>query len=358
MIYTYRHLPHKIESFHQHIAHFFEQLFHHNPAAYDETLLLRADFISIVNQSPKLLRGNLIEITRVYHELPDPDKAIMQTAFQVNNNIQTLCNDVHTNPIKFEAFHENIRKLLKDFFTMLWDGYPQNQLVEDEFGTIQEHFTAFTNKSHQKALICPFCGINKLKPSGGIHRDAYDHYIAKATYPFVSVNFQNLFPACHECNSDEKKAIDTLYDGTIRRQTLFPYDITYNPEQLTVTITPAEPYNPVNLKTLLNEINWDYGITLAGGHDVRLAAWDGMYHIKRRYKENLKVYETEWFEELIKKYKRERVKGTSFINFRNEILEDAKYLITNSGMGILKHSYFSFIFSINNIEQRLNEALA
>lgn len=45
-------------------------------------------------------------------------------------------------------------------------------------------------------MICQPCDIN------GVHhtkREAYDHYRPKPLYPFNSVNFRNLAPACHEC---------------------------------------------------------------------------------------------------------------------------------------------------------------
>ena len=53
---------------------------------------------------------------------------------------------------------------------------------------------------------CPYCGIADIKGQHHRLKDAYDHYLPKSIYPFNSVNFKNLAPMCHECNSSYKLA--------------------------------------------------------------------------------------------------------------------------------------------------------
>ena len=354
MIYTYKHLSHSIEGFHTEIVYFFEQLFKHTNQNYDEKVLLRSGFIKLVNQSPKLLKANLMAITKSYYLLSSNDKNVVISAFYANCQIKKLCSDIKLEAVKFEEISdEDFRKLLKDFLTMLWEDYPQNKLVERKFGTVLTHFNDFLNSAHQKALVCPFCGLNKLKPSGSINRNAYDHFVPKAMYPFVSVNFQNLFPICHECNSDEKKDIDTLYLKDKRRKLLFPFDTRYNRKNLTVTVVPKEVFNPKTLKTLLTDIDWEFAIKLAGKSDVRLSGWDDLFKIKRRYTEHIKRYQTEWFGQLQTRFIREVSKGTTFKSFKKEILEDAAYIIEDTPLGILKFVYFKFLFSVPSFESKL-----
>ncbi len=354
MIYAYKQLPHRIDGFHQNIKYFFDQLFTHSPANYDEALLLRKAFIPMVNASPASLRGNLEKITIAFHNLSEEEQTDVMFAFIANDDIKTLCDSIDCIPIKFDELPDPVRDLLKTFFMMLWESYPQNALLEASCGTVQEHFNDFVSAAHQKARICPFCGLSKLKTSESINRDAYDHYIPKAFYPFISINFNNLFPICHECNSDEKKATDTLYNGATRRQVFYPLDATYQFDQLSITITPTQHYNPTNFKTLLYDINWTYTISLAGNADPRLTAWDEIFHIKRRYRENVLVYQTEWYEEIVTRFKREKAKGTSFNKFRDEIIEDAEFQKIIAPFGVLRHSYFNFLFSIQDFEAKLN----
>ena len=328
-----------------------------NLAVYDENVLLKAAFIPIVNRSRVSLRDNLIAITTAYHDLLPAEKTQVQQAFSVNSNVRDLCNNTALNPVKFDALPNTMQVLLKGFLTMLWEDFPQNLLLEADCGTVQEHFNSFVSGTHQQALVCPFCGLNKLKTSESINRDAYDHYIPKAFYPFISINFQNLFPICHECNSDEKKATDTLYHGAVRRQVFYPFATTYNPDQLSISVVPTQNYNPVNLKTLLYDIDWYYSLALNGNGDIRLASWDDIFHIKRRYRENVLVYQTEWYEEILLRYKRELAKGTSFQNFKDEIIDDANYMKRIAPLGMLRLSYFEFLFSLQDIETKMNETI-
>ncbi len=357
MIYHYTHLPHRIEKFHENIAYFFEQLVAYDLVAYDENILLKAAFIPIINDSRKLV-GILTEITKQYHDLSVADKQTIKDARINNSEIKNLCgNSGGYIPVKYsQIIDESFRKLLKDFLTELWEGYYFVNSIRDNFGTVQEHFKEF--KKHQNAFVCPFCGINPLKPSTSIYRNAYDHYIPKALYPFISVDFKNLFPMCHECNSDEKKKIDILYKGAVRRQVLYPLDSTYLADQLEISITTTEAYNPDNLKTLLDEIDWDMAIKLAGANDPRLTSWDEIFHIKRRYKENLSDYQKTWFEEfVIKRYKQDLADGLTFNRFKVKLIDDAKGQIRDNPLSILRYVYFNFLFSITDFETKLNETI-
>ena len=220
-------------------------------------------------------------------------------------------------------------------------------LISELFRNI---FTDFVSLSHQRALVCPFCGLNKLKTSESINRDAYDHYIPKSFYPFISVNFNNLFPICHECNSDEKKATDILYNGTTRRSVFYPFDTIYQADQLEIKVAPTNTYNPDNLKTLLYDIDWIYSITLSGNTDPRITSWDEIFHIKRRYRENILVYQTEWYEEVLWEFKKEKEKGTTFNKFRDEIIGKAEYmkLISPFGCCVIHTLHFCFLFRTLN----------
>ena len=103
MIYAYRHLPHRIENFHANIAHFFEQLFANDLAAYDENVLLQAAFIPIANKSRVTLKRNLQAITVAYHALSAAEKLEVQQAFTANANIENLCADITALPVKYDA---------------------------------------------------------------------------------------------------------------------------------------------------------------------------------------------------------------------------------------------------------------
>ena len=83
-----------------------------------------------------------------------------------------------------------------------------------------------------------------------------------------------------------------------------------------------------------------------------------MYGIKRRYSERLNRLEKSWFTELKDKFKDSKKLNQSFADFKLKFLKSAKYQILISGMGIIKYSYFNFIFSIPDIETRLNKIVS
>ncbi|OFX20380.1 MAG: hypothetical protein A2033_13365 [Bacteroidetes bacterium GWA2_31_9] len=358
MIYAYKYLSHKIEKFHENIAYFFEQMFKHDLAVYNDDVLFKADFKIIINDSNKLV-GNFKEITEKYHKLSNADKKTIQDAYKNNCEIEHLCNNTGAyKPVKYTEISDTaFRKVLKDFLTELWDEYYFVNSIKDNFGTIQEHFTAF--KKHQTAKVCPFCGLLPLKPSTSIHRNAYDHYIPKSLYPFVSVNFKNLFPMCNECNSDEKKQTDTPYNNNLcRRKVFYPFDTFYDSSKLEISITANHVFKFKNINQVLEENDWDLAILLAGIEDPRLVSWDEIFCIKRRYKENLIDYQITWFDDfVVKRYIENTKDGLHYNRFKDILLDEAKSQIKDNPLSVLRYVYFNFLFSLPDFETRLIETI-
>lgn len=358
MIYTYTYMPHRIDGFHSEIAHFFEELFNNNPLNYSEALLTK-DFTEAIKASGKFI-GYLESIVVAYNKLDAKVKGEVTNAFANNSDIKNLCNDITCNaPIKYsEISNGDFRDLLKEFFNYLWRVYPFVDAVENKYGTKQEHFNAFIKQPNQIGKVCPFCGIHGLKPPSDSddekNRNAYDHFLAKGLYPFVSINFENLGPVCHECNSDEKGEYDILYNGVDRALFRYPYDVSYKKEDLMVTIAPKEQHNKNNFKTLLNDIDWDIAITLAGNDDPSLNSWSNAFNIKTRYKKYLKTHQLNWFETFVlSRYKSDKEDGISFQRFKEKLLKEAKSQIEFSPLGILRYVYFNFILSMPEIENKI-----
>ncbi len=354
MIFSYKEINHSIYSFHEHIAYIFRQLFHHDLPKYDEAILVHPDFKPIINAAKKPILEPIKELVEIYHTLPYGDKIQLQIAFSYNNSIDALSNK-NIELIKFEALNPLISAKLKTFCVDLWDKYPHVLQMEADFGTVKEHYDKLVEESNCEALVCPFCGIDTFEPSGGKYREAYDHFIAKASYPFASINFNLLFPACYKCNSNEKRSTDTLVndDGT-RRAVYNPYDRNISADDLDITIVPQEPYDTLKLETLLRSVRWEFELKRSGAKDERLESWDSIYGIRRKYFERIIRLEKEWFYELQSKYKDSIELGQSYADFQTKFMKSAKYQILISGMGIIKYSYFTFLFSIADFNNKLN----
>ena len=356
MIYSFKPVAHNIYLFHEHITYIFRQVFLHNPKKFDDALLVRPEFIPILNSADISIRKPLEEIVLIYHKLTYASKLNLQIALSINNSISNF-SDKSIIPIKFDKLDPLISNKLKVFYEKLWDDYAQVNQMKVDFGTVKDHYDKLTDDANCIGIVCPFCGIETFEPSSAKYKEDYDHLLAKADYPFVSINFDLLIPTCEKCNSNEKRKTDTLLndDGT-RREVYYPYDL-ISFDDLEIKIIPKVSYNTYKLETLLKSVPWDFEIQRAGVLDERLESWDNIYGIKRRYSERLLRLEKEWFYELQATYKKEYNLGISFKKFQDDFMKSAKYQVLISGMGIIKYFYFKFLFSSNNFEMRLFESL-
>lgn len=355
MLTSFNEIDHPIYTFHDHIYHIFRNIFYYNLPFYDEQKLIHRDFRSCVNSSKKRLLNPLKEIVILYHQLPYLEKLKLQHALDINNNL-SIFDDCTIDLISFKEIDPSISEKLKSFFESLWSNFPQNTAIENKFGTVKDHYDKLLHEDNFNFIICPFCGIDSFEPSEGLHREEYDHLLAKASYPFIAVNFKLLFPCCKKCNQQEKKTKEVLYkkDKT-RRKSIYPYDSTIQINNLSIDIILNENYNNENLETILKSVAWDIKIMRNGIEDERDLSWDEVYGIKRRFTERIKRLENQWFSELKRKYK-SNVK--SFEDFIDNYREELYYQIPIAGMGIIKYCYFNFIFSITDIEEKLQQVTA
>lgn len=202
-----------------------------------------------------------------------------------------LSTDKSIIPISYEDINNHypdLEKALKSFYGQIYGSKsPFNLKI---FGFLNEKLIAeyddqfmLTNNKQ----VCPFCGINHLKGNNHSYREAYDHYIPKGLYPFNSLNFRNLAPMCHECNStykltkvpiyenDEKK-INPLQKENNRSLAFFPYanehpSIQFNIELKSNDISNLKP----------DEID----LSIASeGYDEQIDSWKRVFGMEERYK--------------------------------------------------------------------------
>lgn len=205
--------------------------------------------------------------------------------YQANNDIEKVCaNDPATHIARYAeitAISENLSSQLASFFKGL---YSQSLLdlaaLREKIGDIDEHYKAFMGAN--KTGKCPFCGIADMHSVYHSKREAYDHYLPKGLYPFNSINFHNLVPTCHHCNSSYKTSKDPAYTpkdparATHRRKIFYPY---------------ANPGPKIEVTIDLNKPDVDHltpaDIQLAFGPPAlneEIETWKDVYGIEERYK--------------------------------------------------------------------------
>ncbi|MGV8597979.1 HNH endonuclease, partial [Pseudomonas aeruginosa] len=158
--------------------------------------------------------GHVERIYGFFSVLSDAQISQFQQWYQGNNDLEKVCaNDPATQLTRYSdiaANHKDLATQLGTFFKGLYSQSLLNLVaLRGKIGDIDDHYQTFVQAN--KAGKCPFCGINDLLGEYHNKREAYDHYLPKALYPFNSINFRNLVPACHHCNSSYKTSKDPAY---------------------------------------------------------------------------------------------------------------------------------------------------
>lgn len=216
--------------------------------------------------------------------------------FILNNDIKKLCEDGdQCNPATYEiikalypaAEYPGFVSDLETFYKNMYSGdFLKLSSVRERIGLIADHNLKFTELNDRD--VCPFCGLSSILNQFTKPREAYDHYFPKGKYPFNSINFYNLVPACPHCNSSYKlakdpnmKKIDTAKAKNknplrVPRKVFYPY---------------ANDPNLIIFSLIINTQDWKNlkatDVTLEMGPAAikpQLETWDDLYGISERYK--------------------------------------------------------------------------
>ncbi|AYH50149.1 hypothetical protein B6N31_22115 [Dickeya fangzhongdai] len=320
MLFPYTYVPHQMEKMQAFIDFIFHEVWCKAPASgpfglhlFDANVELREvmeAFYYSDAQGADFFYGHVERIYGSFSVLTATQIRQFQQWYQSNNDLEKVCaNDPAVQIIRYAdiaTLHQDLGQLLATFFKGL---YSQSLLdlaaLRAKIGDIDNHYQAFV--AANKTGKCPFCGINDIKSEHHSKREAYDHYLPKALYPFNSINFHNLAPACHECNSTYKLSKDPVHSTAGRRKAFSPYAATTHAIQIQVVLqhTDIDTLMPV-------DITLQFGpATLA----EELETWKDVYGIEERYKakfcaENDGKY---WLAQVMDEWKEEGKNPTEFM---------------------------------------------
>ncbi|WP_162515384.1 hypothetical protein [Paenibacillus pinistramenti] len=140
-----------------------------------------------------------------YELISDEEKNELIESFNMNTQIERICKkDIR--PISYDELLNNATtefikciesiKLIQEY---LYDNLLKLKYFNDIAVTFKKYYESFYDKSIE--YVCPFCGLDSLLTSKDLYREAFDHFLPKSVYPFVSFLRENLFPICYTCNS-------------------------------------------------------------------------------------------------------------------------------------------------------------
>ncbi len=219
----------------------------------------------------------------------------LKKAFNLNNRIKDLCDNNSNLPIEYKEFKafgidKKLKKFYEDFYNVVFDRPKFKELFKTD---LKEYY--FDLKEKRELTVCPFCGIKPLKSRTEMKREAFDHYFAKAVYPFNSVNPDNLIPMCSDCNSGYKSTKEVVFTkkkkiAANRTKAFYPFDETITFSGYTIQMKLKK--KPVNFRNL-KEDDFDLIIDFPGKKS-EVDRWKAIYGIEKRFKGQIIDNTSKW----------------------------------------------------------------
>lgn len=298
MLFPYTYVPHQMEKMQAFIDFIFHEVWCKAPAGGDYSLDLfvanpelhdvMTAFHYDDSNGAEFFSGHVERIYGFFSVLSDAQIIQFQQWYQGNNDLEKVCaNDPATQLARYSdiaANHKDLATQLGTFFKGLYSQSLLNLVaLRGKIGDIDDHYQTFVQAN--KAGKCPFCGVNDLLGEYHNKREAYDHYLPKALYPFNSINFRNLVPACHHCNSSYKTSKDPAYTpkdparAVQRRAVFYPYKPAAQSIEIHITLQHSDI-----AKLTSADITFQFG---PGAVAEEIDTWKDVYGIEERYKAKL-----------------------------------------------------------------------
>lgn len=206
---------------------------------------------------------------------------LLRKAVLENNRIEELC-DGYFSPVRYkylntvftQDFEKDMLKNIKTFCVKLYEECIYLAPVYNLYGEMKGYYDLVVQDDDR----CHFCGDSSLNIKYESKRNAFDHYLAKQTYPFVSVNFRNLVPACGNCNSLRKQVKDVLLWKGKRVKAFYPFTKHQYSIQVKIKLKEGVIYS-----NGLDPADFDL-FCVCDGCQEQVDNWMRVYDIEEHYK--------------------------------------------------------------------------
>lgn len=293
MLFPYKYVHHKMEKMKEFIDFIFYEVWCKAPGSGPFSLELldgNTDLKEVMTaffyghtQGGDFFYGHVERIYGHFAALTPAQIDRFKQWYQANNDIEKVCaNDPALHLARYAdiaPLHIKLGEQLGGFFKELYS-YLNIAALKNKIGDIDDHYKAFMSVNNTDK--CPFCGIADMQGVYHSTREAYDHYLPKGLYPFNSINFHNLVPACHHCNSSYKTSKDPAYTPKDpagvghRRKVFYPYaDLAYSIDiKVDLNLPDIDQLKPI-------DIQLEFGPAALG---EQIETWKDVYSIDERYK--------------------------------------------------------------------------
>jgi len=295
MLFSYQYVPHPMEKMQEFIDFIFFEVWCKAPEGEPFSLDLfngNAELKEVIEafhysdaKGADFFNGHVERIYDLFAKLTPDQIDEFKQWYQANNDIEKICANNSATPIvryaDIQKIHPDLSRQLASFFKGLYSKDLLNLVaLREKIGQIDDHYDKFMEVNNLGK--CPFCGISTMLGVYHTKREAYDHFLPKGLYPFNSINFCNLVPACHHCNSSYKLSQDPAFTPkdpvkkTSRRKVFYPYSASSQKIEITIDLSKS---NIDNLTP--SDVQITFGPSAI---NEEIESWKDIYGIEERFK--------------------------------------------------------------------------
>mgnify|MGYP005990104951 CR=1 FL=1 len=275
------------------------------------------DLVNKPKKSATFFLSGLVEIYNEFSNLSVTDIKKLKRWYRSNHKYEYSCSQrVGFTPSRYEDIETisfPLAEKLKEFFTGLYNhNFLELKIISKNVGCLNDYYKELVTE--YKLDICPFCGLYPLDGKYALTRDAFDHYLPKSKYPFISLSVKNLAPACYKCNSGNKGDKDPLSIDGNSRKAFYPFALNNPNIELEIDFSGVDYQNYSINDVVVKAINPE--------NLQEITTWFDLFGLKSRYEAHLcsesfgKVWANKLFNWL------SRNKGRDATDYINELLED------------------------------------
>lgn len=297
MIFSYINIPYKIRKGQSFVNYIVLEILcraHKNgmPNDFTESIIIDKYRVFFTDVNQNYIKDPITNSYSICRQLDKNDISLLRQAIHTNIQIQEICNG-NIKPVLFEDIKKIDKRLANYLYVFCKSLYVEVMKLKpftDMFGKLAEHYTEFATVNLLKTKRCPYCGYTRMLNEYNTKKEAYDHFLPKEQYPFISIHFNNLAPMCHTCNSSyksRKNPIDIKRTGK-RKKVFFSY-ANYGRIGFHVSLN-----NPDLLNIKPNEIKVQNSLL---GYQEEIESWEEIFGIQERYKSIYSGESFNWLEE-------------------------------------------------------------
>lgn len=290
------------------------------------------------------LDKHIKDIYKISKDLSPEQKSNFKTAFIVNNKIEALCNG-EVEAIPLTSLDKNLVDALTPFFEELYTKFLGWALVYNKYGKKKAYYDKLLLEND--FVFCPCCGFGDIKTYYSKGHSPFDHYLPLKHYPFSAINFDNLFPMCHICNSDNKGEDDIIKSG---QRVFYPFFSPHPEIKVNVKLEKK------SLSKLITKIeskgekltDKDIEVSLTPNTE-KVISWDKIFSIKDRYFGKIADHRISWIDDVRSMYRKDHI--DSYAKAFDEVIQDD----SNKYLGFLKAPYLENLKAYNHLVQAMSE---